>query len=159
MVSPHLHPAAGTRTRHPLLSKASFPVSLEIEQQSGLWLRPMIPTSLLCMSAASCPTPAAKVSSVVELSLNPPLNAAFDLVPPGSSSSVGSAALHPDAIIDAIDPGGSSAGVWEDHELASDFPDDAPLVIADELLHRWVASLIELLDLESPTELLDLESP
>ena len=65
------------------------------------------------------------MSSVVELSLNPPLNAAFDLVPPGSSSSVGSAALHPDAIIDAIDPGGSSAGVWEDHELASDFPDDA----------------------------------
>ena len=99
------------------------------------------------------------MSSVVQLSLNPPLNAAFDLVPPGSSSSVGSAALHPDAIIDAIDPGGSSAGVWEDHELASDFPDDAPLVIADELLHRWVASLIELLDLESPTELLDLESP
>ena len=156
-ISHHLHPAAGTRTRHPLLSKASFPVPLEIEQQSGLWL-PMIPTSLLCTSAASCPTPVAKVSSVVQLvsppgflqhvpmhpavssscqaSLNPTLmDAAFDLVPPGWSSSSGSrvllTTLHPDAIIDGMDRGGFSVWVWEGHELASDLPDDAPLVIAD----------------------------
>ena len=177
MVSPHLHPAAGTRTRHPLLSKASFPVSLEIEQQSGLWLRPMIPTSLLCMSAASCPTPAAKVSSVVELSLNPPLNAAFDLVPPGSSSSVGSAALHPEChhrcnwsrwfLCGGL--GRPWASFWFSWRCTAGHRRWAPPPmgrLADRAPWSRIADraprsriTLELLDLESPIELLDLESP